>query len=221
MITVATIHNDYSSKFGIPRQSGLVNGMESRIVMEPEFRNPDAIRGLEDFDYLWLLWHFDNDWQGSLTVRPPRLGGNVRKGVFATRSPFRPNGIGLSSVRITRILWDEHLGPVICVEGADMMDGTKIVDIKPYIPFCDSHPEARAGFTEQTANQKPLQVIIADDVRKHYRFTPAQWDVLTGILQDDPRPHYHNNAERVYSFEFANQTVGFTVRDQILTVTNK
>ena len=212
MITIAHIYNDFNGKFGIPRQSGLVEGLEARIVFSPEYRNADALRGLEGFSHIWLLWDFSqaHTEKWSPTVRPPRLGGNKRMGVWATRSPFRPNNIGLSSVRITKIELDTPEGPVIHVEGADQMNGTPILDIKPYLPFSDSHPEASSGWTME-ANNTSLNVVIPDSVRTSYPFNPIQWKTIEGILAGDPRPHYQNDPTRVYSFEFHGITIHFIV----------
>ena len=214
MITIAHIYNDFNGKFGIPRQSGLVEGLEARIVFCPEYRNADALRGLEGFSHIWLLWDFSqaHTEKWSPTVRPPRLGGNKRMGVWATRSPFRPNNIGLSSVRILKIELDTPEGPVIHVEGADLMNGTPILDIKPYLPFTDSHPEASSGWTTE-ADNTPLNVVIPDSVRTSYPFTPLQWKAIEGILAGDPRPHYQDDPARVYSFEFNNVTIRFRVVD--------
>lgn len=212
MVTVAHIYNDFNSKFGVPRQSGLVEGLEARIVFCPEYRNVEALRGLEGFTHIWLLWDFSmahsDKW--SPTVRPPRLGGNKRMGVWATRSPFRPNNIGLSSVRIIRIELDTPEGPVIYVEGADLMNGTPILDIKPYLPFTDSHPEASSGWTSDVTSP-PLQVIIPNNIRQRYTFTSRQWKAIEGILASDPRPHYQDDAERIYGFEFRGITIRFKV----------
>lgn len=214
MITIAHIHNDFDGKFGVPRQSGLVQGLEARIVFCPEYRNMDALRGLEGFSHIWLLWDFSEAHSGkwSPTVRPPRLGGNKRMGVWATRSPFRPNNIGLSSVRIVRIELDTPEGPVIHVEGADLMNGTPILDIKPYLPFTDSHPDATSGWTAEVTTP-PLKVIIPEEVRKSYTFTPRQWSAIESILESDPRPHYQNDPTRIYSFEFRGTTLRFRVED--------
>lgn len=223
MKPIAHIENDFNTKFGVPRQSGLVTGLEGRIVFEPEYRNPEALRGLEDFSYIWLLWDFSEAHRAvtdsaaplvgkwSPTVRPPRLGGNRRMGVFATRSPFRPNPIGLSSVRIVRIELSTARGPVIHVEGADLMDGTPILDIKPYLPFTDAHPDARAGFAETTLRQAPLEVVGADLLA--HRLTPRQREVLQQILAGDPRPRYQDDPTRVYCIEYAGQEVRFRVQD--------
>lgn len=219
MITIAHIHNDFDGKFGIPRQSGLIEGLESRIVFTPEYRNVEALRGLDGFSHIWLLWDFSmahtDKW--SPTVRPPRLGGNKRMGVWATRSPFRPNNIGLSSVRIMRIELDTPEGPVIYVEGADLMNGTPILDIKPYLPFTDSHPEATSGWTAEV-HIAPLDVILTEEVRSHYDFSTRQWQALTNILAGDPRPHYQDDPERIYSFEFHGHTIRFRVKDDKVIV---
>ena len=214
LIPVAHIETDLPTKFGVPRQSGLVEGLKGRIVFEPEYRNPEALRGLDGFSHIWLLWDFSEarrdgeKWQP--TVRPPRLGGNKRMGVWATRSPFRPNNIGLSSVRIERIDLHTPQGPVIYVEGIDMMDGTPIYDIKPYLPFTDSHPDARGGFAEeQNRNLVALEVCFDEGVKKV--FTADQLSALRGILSADPRPHYHDDAQRTYAFEYADKEVKFRV----------
>ena len=219
MITIAHIYNDFNGKFGIPRQSGLVEGLEARIVFCPEYRNADALRGLEGFSHIWLLWDFSqaHTEKWSPTVRPPRLGGNKRMGVWATRSPFRPNNIGLSSVRITKIELDTPEGPVIHVEGADLMNGTPILDIKPYLPFTDSHPDASSGWTAEAENS-PLNVVIPDSVRTSYPFNPIQWKTIEGILAGDPRPHYQDNPERIYRFEFNTITIKFQVKDKTVFI---
>lgn len=223
MVTIAHIYNDFDSKFGIPRQSGLVEGLEGRIVFCPEYRNAEALRGLEGFSHIWLLWDFSRAHNGkwSPTVRPPRLGGNRRMGVWATRSPFRPNNIGLSSVRIMHIETNTPDGPVIHVEGADLMNGTPILDIKPYLPFTDSHPEATSGWTEETRNTT-LRVVLPDDVRQHSpSIEPHHWTAIEGILAGDPRPHYQNDPTRVYSFEFRGTTIHFRVDDDTAILCNK
>lgn len=219
MITIAHIYNDFNGKFGIPRQSGLVEGLEARIVFCPEYRNADALRGLEGFSHIWLLWDFSqaHTEKWSPTVRPPRLGGNKRMGVWATRSPFRPNNIGLSSVKITKIELDTPEGPVIHVEGADLMNGTPILDIKPYLPFTDSHPDASSGWTAE-ADNSPLNVVIPDSVRTSYPFNPIQWKTIEGILAGDPRPHYQDNPERIYRFEFNTITIKFQVKDKTVFI---
>lgn len=220
MITIAHIHTDFKTKFGVPRQSGLVDGLEAKIVFEPQYRNADALRGLEGFSHIWLLWDFseahkaEGEW--SPTVRPPRLGGNKRMGVFATRSPFRPNNIGLSSVRVSRIELNTPEGPVIYVEGADLMDGTPILDIKPYLPFTDCHPEATGGYTDQTRQQEPLEVEIPQEVAR--LFSEKQLRGLQQILASDPRPHYIQDNTRVYAMEYGTHEVKFTVDGNHLTV---
>lgn len=207
---IARIHTDFASKFGVPRQSGLVQELKAQIVFEPEYRNPDALRGIEGFDYLWLIWQFSQavrkDW--SPTVRPPRLGGNARMGVFATRSPFRPNAIGLSSVKLEGIAQDETLGPVLLVAGADLMDGTPIYDIKPYVPYADCHPDARGGFTDTT----PRKLLHVDFPTEWLLQVPEEKRAaLTAVLANDPRPSYHDDPARVYGFGFAGLEVRFSV----------
>lgn len=232
MKIIAHIHTDFGSKFGVPRQSGVVESLEARIVFEPEYRVADALRGLEGFSHLWLIWEFSEvaksraaklageeqsvspDW--SPTVRPPRLGGNKRMGVFATRSPFRPNPIGLSSVRISRIDLSTAEGPVIYVMGADLMDGTPIFDIKPYLAFTDSHPEALGGFTQQTLAQESLKVTIPEGVAS--RFTATKLAALREVLAQDPRPHYQSEPGRIYGLEFAGVNVRFRVSDDRVEV---
>lgn len=217
MNIIAHIETCFPTKFGVPRQAGIVE-TPGRIVFEPEYRVAEAVRGLEGFDYIWLIWQFSqavrDDW--SPTVRPPRLGGNQRMGVFATRSPFRPNAIGLSSVRLLRVEIDSHLGPVLHISGADLMDGTPIYDIKPYLAFTDSHPDARGGFTDQTRHQQALTVFIPDAVAA--RFSPQKLEALREVLAHDPRPHYHNDPERVYGFDFAGCEIHFRVDGNTLTV---
>lgn len=222
MKIVAKIHTDFKTKFGVPRQSGLVKGLKGRIVFEPEFRNAEALRGLDGFSHIWLLWDFSEahrdgeSW--SPTVRPPRLGGNQRMGVWATRSPFRPNNIGLSSVRITKIELQTPEGPVIEVEGADLMDGTPILDIKPYLPFTDSHPEAKGGFAEeQNRKMEPLGVEIPSDIAS--LFDAERLEALCGVLAADPRPHYQKDPERIYALEFAGYELKFQVRDDTAVIT--
>jgi len=216
---VAHIHTELPTKFGIPRQSGLVKGLRGRIVFEPEYRNAEALRGLEGFSHLWLLWDFSmaHRLEWSPTVRPPRLGGNRRMGVWATRSPFRPNPIGLSSVRITSIQLEGDEGPVIEVEGVDLMDGTPILDIKPYLPYTDSHPEATSGFAQEALEQsEPLQVIIPPE--SEAQIPPEKIETLRQILQSDPRPQYQDDPERIYGFSFAGMEVRFRVLGKTLTV---
>lgn len=216
---IAYFHSPFHSKFGIPKQSGLVEELEGSIVFCPEFRNADALRGLDEFDYLWLIWGFSANKHAatSLVVRPPLLGGNEKMGVFATRSPFRPNALGLSSVRISRIETDTTCGPVITVVGADLMDGTPIYDIKPYIPYADSHPEAKGGFTDTHAICR-LSVIIPDCF--HHLFSQSQLQALYKVLELDPRPHYHKSGQKEYGMPYMDYDVHFTVNDGVLTVTD-
>lgn len=217
MKIIAHIKNDFTSKFGIPRQSGLVPEMMSQIIFEPEFRNPDAIRGLEDFSHLWLIWNFSQSKPTeSLTVRPPRLGGNKRMGVFATRSPFRPNPIGLSCVKIEKIEIDADLGPVISVLSADLMDGTPIYDIKPYIPYADCIPNAVGGFADKVKEHR-LNVNMPSDICGDIdeKFKSALYE----ILANDPRPSYQNEPERIYSFEFGGYKIRFKADEKNLTLT--
>ena len=214
---IAHFRSSLTSKFGIPRQSGLVNELAGHIVLEPDYRQAEALRGLEDFDYLWLIWEFSENREArkSLTVRPPRLGGNHRMGVFATRSPFRPNNLGLSCVRLEKIEHDTPLGPVIHVKGADLMDGTPIYDIKPYVAYADSHPEARNGFVDSTGWSE-LQVFIPDDIAR--LFKPEELSSLRKLLALDPRPRYHDDADRIYGMPFAGRDVHFRVEGGLLTV---
>ena len=217
MRPVARIRSDFPEKFGIPRQSGVVESLEAKIVFEPEFRVMDAVRGLEDFSHIWLIWEFSeaarDTW--SPTVRPPRLGGNVRMGVFATRSPFRPNPIGLSCVKLLKVEQDEALGPVLTVAGADLMDGTPIYDIKPYIPYADCHPEAQGGFTTKV-DMKPLTVDFPSELLE--KVPEGKRDALIGVLEQDPRPRYQKDPGRIYGLSFAGLEVKFSVEDQALTV---
>ena len=218
MEIIATIRSDFPTKFGIPRQSGLVEELRATVVFEPEYRSPDALRGLEDFSHLWLIWQFSEAVRdkSSPTVRPPRLGGNTRMGVFATRSPFRPNPIGLSCVRLEGIRREPELGHVLEVSGADLMDGTPILDIKPYIPYADCHSDAAAGFTAQTQTHK-LQVECPPEL---WETVPAaERDGLQGVLENDPRPSYQHDPERVYGMEFSGLEVHFVVDGAVLTVT--
>lgn len=215
--TIAYIHTDFKSKFGIPRQSGLVDSLKATIVFEPEYRNPDALRGLEEFSHIWLVWEFSENLRNdfSSTVRPPRLGGNKRMGVFATRSPYRPNPIGLSCVKLDSIESYPKMGYTLQVSGADLMDKTPIYDIKPYIPYTDSHPEAVGGFTE-TYQGDDLKVDFPD---KWLNMIPKELqEPLIGVLAQDPRPGYQNNPKRVYGFQFAETDVRFTVKGDVLTV---
>ena len=217
MKIIATLHGAFPTKFGIPRQSGLVEDLEATVVFEPEYRNPDALRGLEGFSHLWLIWSFSQairpHW--SPTVRPPRLGGNTRMGVFATRSPFRPNPIGLSSVRLKGIVQHPTLGPVLHVAGSDLMDGTPIFDIKPYLPYTDAHPQASSGFTADYEGYH-LTVRFPEDLLK--KVPPEKQAALRGVLAQDPRPSYQEDPTRVYGMAFGGLEVKFSVQDGVLTV---
>ena len=219
MTVIARIRTDFTTKFGVPRQSGLVPQVKATIVFEPAYRNPDALRGLEGFSHLWLLWHFSKVQQEtwSPTVRPPRLGGNTRMGVFATRSPYRPNPIGLSSVQLDSIEWDTPDGAVIHVSGADLMDGTPILDIKPYLAYTDSHPEATGGFVTALGDRA---VEVACPPALLAPLPPAQQEALLGVLAHDPRPTYQNDPARVYGMAFGGFEVRFTVADGVLHVTD-
>ena len=217
MKVIARMKSDFPDKFGIPRQSGLVGSLRSTIIFEPEFRNTDALRGLDDFSHLWLIWQFSeavrDDW--SPTVRPPRLGGNKRLGVFATRSPFRPNSIGLSSVKILGLENTNDYGTVIHVAGADLMDGTPIFDIKPYIPYCDCHTDASGGFTE-TAHDYLLNVNISNNLMN--KIPENKREALIDVLSHDPRPSYQQDSERIYGLTFSELNIRFQVDNGCLTV---
>ena len=217
MHTIAHIRTDLPEKFGVPRQSGLVPQLQGTIVFEPEYRNPDALRGLESFSHLWLIFRFHRaEREGwSPTVRPPRLGGNRRMGVFATRSPFRPNNLGLSCVKLEGVSRDEKLGPVIRVSGADLVDGTPILDIKPYLPYADCPRDATGGFTD-SLEVEPLEVECDEALLAGLE--AQQRAGLMGVLACDPRPRYQEDPERVYGLAFAGKNVKFTVRDRVLTV---
>lgn len=221
MTPVAIFHSPFTTKFGIPRQAGVVEQVVGTITLSKEYRTPDAVRGVEDFDYLWLLWSFSANKHAAkgVTVRPPRLGGNKQLGVFATRSPFRPNPIGLSAVRIDHIDYDCKDAPVIYVRGADLMDGTPIYDIKPYVPYTDAHPDARGGFTDAKAWQ-PLHVECDADLRRSLEAMLGESGVeaLLHVLAQDPRPQYHDDAARIYGMEYAGHDVRFRVVDDVLTV---
>lgn len=219
MEPIAYIHTDFGSKFGVPRQSGLIDNLEGRIVMQPEYRVREAFRGLEDFSHIWLLWDFSEahrkEW--TPTVRPPKLGGNVRMGVFATRSPFRPNNIGLSSVRLKSIDFDDPEGPVLIVEGADLMDNTPIYDIKPYLPFTDSHPDAKGGFADDVLqNTSLLDVIIPEEIKK--TLPEDKVNTLREILKNDPRPQYHADKDRIYGLDFCGFNIRFRVEGSTVIV---
>ncbi len=217
MKIIGHIHTDFPTKFGIPRQSGLVEELKATITFEPEYRNPEAFRGLEEFSYIWLLWKFSKSekkhW--SATVKPPRLGGKKRMGVFATRSPYRPNDIGLSSVKLEKIEFDEKKGPVLHVAGADLMDQTPIYDIKPYIAYADSHPDAAEGFAG-TVKGKKLQVEFPEELLS--RYPEEKRKAVIGILEQDPRPAYDTDETRVYGVEFAGYDIHFTVSGNVLKV---
>ena len=217
MKIIARMKSDFPSKFGIPRQSGIVEELHSTIIFEPEFRNPDALRGIEEFSHIWLIWQFSEavrqEW--SPTVRPPRLGGNVRMGVFATRSPFRPNNLGLSSVKLLGVEHTKEYGTVLHVAGADLMDGTPIFDIKPYIPYGDSHPEATGGFTDQ-AKDFILEVIFPQHLL--VKIPQDKQAAAIGVLSHDPRPSYQKQADRVYGLNFAGFDIRFQVSEDTLTV---
>ena len=217
MDVIAVMHSDFPTKFGIPRQSGLAEALQSTIVFEPAYRNPEALRGIEGFSHLWILWQFSQavrqDW--SPTVRPPRLGGNTRMGVFATRSPFRPNAIGLSCVRLLSVEHTQDMGTVLHIGGADLMDGTPILDIKPYIPYCDAHPEAMGGFT-QDAEDYLLEVDFPENLKQ--RLPAEKQEAICQVLSHDPRPSYQKDSDRVYGLSFAGHDIRFTVKDTVLTV---
>lgn len=224
MIKIATFHSPLSSKFGTPRQSGVVPTLMGSIVFDQAYRSDDAVRGMEGFDYLWLLWQFsaNKKEEFSPTVRPPRLGGNERVGVFASRSPYRPNAIGLSSVRLHHIDYTSPEAPVIYVEGADLIDGTPIIDIKPYVAYTDAHPDARSGFTDTTQWQ-PLQVVLSSQVEQlllnpEFTSLAKHIDVCKQLLSQDPRPHYHDDADRVYGMEYDGYDIRFIVREACVTV---
>lgn len=216
MKIIAHIETDFPEKFGIPRQSGLVRELTGRIVFEPEYRSMDAVKGLDGYDYIWLLWQFQGtEREGwSATVRPPRLGGNEHMGVFATRSPFRPNNIGLSSVCLERIE-ETKQGPVLHVSGIDLRNGTPIYDIKPYLPHVDSHPNARGGFATEVKDYE-LEVIFPEELLQV--FPKEKQKAIVEVLRQDPRPFYHHNPKRKYGVSFAGYDVHFTVEEQVLTV---
>lgn len=216
MEPIGYVRSDLPGKFGIPRQGGLVEALESEIVFEPAYRIPEAFRGIEEYSHLWILWgfhfHVNSGW--SPTVRPPRLGGNTRVGVFATRSPFRPNPIGLSCVRLLK-LEETAEGPVLHIAGGDMADGTPVYDIKPYVPYVDIRTDATGGFTDRS-EKRTVRVVVPDHVRK--MIPEGKEEALTGLLAEDPRPAYQDDPERQYAFEFAGRTITFQVREGILTI---
>lgn len=219
MRPIARIHTDFQSKFGVPRQSGLVPELTARVVFEPEYRSADALRGLEEFSHIWLLWQFSAAVREgapfSPTVRPPRLGGNTRVGVFASRSPFRPNNIGLSCVALAGIELNDPEGPVLNVLGADLMDGTPILDVKPYIPYADCRPEATGGFTDTVAFPT-LRCQFPEELLS--RVPEAKRAALRGVLEQDPRPSYQEDPKRIYGFSFAGREIRFRVENSVLTV---
>lgn len=217
--SIAHIETAFGSKFGVPRQSGIAEALEARVIFEPEYRIPEAFRGLEEFSHIWLIWSFSEvpqkDW--TPTVRPPMLGGNVRMGVFATRSPFRPNTLGLSSVRLIGIDWECKEAPVLVVAGADLMNNTPIFDVKPYLPFTDSHPKAKGGFTENVLrDEKKLKVEIPEKISRI--LGTEQIEALKQVLEHDPRPHYQHDENRIYGMDFMKINIRFSVKDGVLTV---
>lgn len=217
MKIIARIESDFKSKFGIPRQSGIVDELRAKVIFEPEYRVAEAFRGIEEYSHLWLIWEFSENvgkpW--SPTVRPPRLGGNTRYGVFATRSPFRPNPIGISCVRLEKVEFSTPRGPVLTVRGADLLDGTPIYDIKPYSPMTDSHPEAVGGIADKNRDFK-VEVDFPQELKE--KVSPELFPALVGVLEGDPRPSYHSDPERVYGMSFADLEVKFTVSDGVLKV---
>lgn len=219
---IARFHSPFSSKFGIPKQAGLVAELEGQIVFEPEYRNPDFLRGMEGFDFLWLIWEFSANKHkaNSPVVRPPVLGGNEKVGVFATRSPFRPNNIGLSSVKISHIEWETSKGPVIHVKGGDLMDGTPIYDIKPYVVYTDCHPDARSGFVDDRKWTK-LDVEISGEIREYLicqGLNDEKIEILKEVLAQDPRPHYQKDPHKVYGMPYEGLDIHFSVSEKTLTV---
>jgi len=213
---IAYMHSDFPEKFGIPRQAGIVRELESLVVFEPEYRDPEALRGIEGFSHLWLIWQFSAALteRFSPTVRPPRLGGNVRMGVFATRSPFRPNSLGLSCVELKAVEARPGLGTVLVVRGADLMDGTPIFDVKPYIPYADCRPEARGGFAPDAG--ATLRVEIPPELLE--KIPTDKREALRGVLANDPRPRYQHDAARIYAMDFASLTLRFSVDGDSLHV---
>ena len=214
---IGRVRSPFGTKFGVPRQSGLVPELRSELVLEPEFRDPETLRGIEGFSHLWLIWQFsENAERGwSPTVRPPRLGGNTRMGVFATRSPFRPNPIGLSCVRLEGVRWDDPRGPVLLLGGADLVDGTPVYDIKPYIGYADCIPDAKGGFT---GGEAPESLPVSCPPELQAKFTAEEWEALRGVLSCDPRPAYQKDGARVYGLSYAGWDVRFRVTDGIVYV---
>lgn len=217
MEIIAKIHSDFPEKFGIPRQSGLVSSLQAEIVFEPKFRSPDAVRGIEEFSYLWLIWDFSKAKQNrsALTVAPPRLGGKEKKGVFATRSPFRPNSMGLSSVKLERIYFDESRGPVLVVSGADLLDGTPIYDIKPYLAYTDAHPDARGSFGEAHKEDR-IKVEFSEELLE--RLPQEKRQAAYDVLAQDPRASYNKKPDYIYGLSFAGYDLRFSVAQDVLTV---
>lgn len=217
MEIVARIYTEFSEKFGIPRQSGLVSSLRGEIVFEPEYRSKDAVRGLEEFSHIWLLWEFSqiNRTSPSLTVAPPRLGGKERKGVFATRSPFRPNAIGLSSVKLERIYYDEARGPILVVSGADLLDQTPIYDIKPYLPYTDAHQDAKGSFGE-VHKEDVIPVVFPEELRR--KLSEEIYEKVLGVLQQDPRAAYNKKPDYIYGMAFSGYDIRFLVKEGTLVV---
>lgn len=217
MQIIARIHTDFPTKFGIPRQSGLVSELVGEIVFEPEYRRSEALFGIEEFSHLWLIWEFSkakrDNW--SATVYPPRLGGKEKRGVFATRSPFRPNSIGLSCVKLQEVVWESEDGPKLIVTGADLMDGTPIYDIKPYLPYADAHPDALGGFGEAHREDR-IQVVFPEEFLNRLPIEKQQ--AALRVLEQDPRAAYNKQPDYVYGMEFAGYDIRFEVRDNVLTV---
>lgn len=214
---IAQIHNDFPEKFGVPHQSGWLKKQKAQIIFEPEYRRPEAFRGIEEYDYIWLIWQFSETVRESWspTVRPPRLGGNTRMGVFSTRSPFRPNSLGLSSVRLEKIELHPELGPVLHISGADLMNGTPIYDIKPYLPYADSHPEVRGGFTDKIEDYR-LKVEFPETLIE--KVPAEQREALVEVLANDPRPRYQNKPDKIYGLAYGSHDIHFTVKDKTLKV---
>ena len=215
---IGHLHSDFPEKFGIPRQSGLVEELRSKIIFLPKYRTADAFRGLEGYSHIWILWQFSkSEDKQAVTVRPPRLGGNRRMGVFATRSPYRPNPIGLSAVKLEKIEYTEKYGPVLYVLGADILDGTPIIDIKPYLPYTDSRPDAAGGFAHEKLDYK-LKVVFENGCDK--KVPEQHLTALIKVLQQDPRPSYQNDPSRIYGMDFAGFKIKFRVEEDTLTVVN-
>lgn len=216
---IAIFHSPFPTKFGIPKQSGLVEELKGRVVFNAEYRNPDYIRGIEGFDRLWFIWEFSANRHTAVSplVRPPVLGGNEKRGVFATRSPFRPNPIGLSCVKLDRVEFNTPDGPILHISGADLMDGTPIYDIKPYVPYADAFPDTKAGFVDSTPIKR-LKVVIPEEFSK--RYSPEELTALRKTLELDPRPHYHNDPNKIYGMPFMNDDIHFSVHGEELVIMN-